>query len=75
MSLWASRGKRRTGSAAASIARKLKKAGASLVLPPQSFFVTGREGPLQEKELTLAREWARQVAKKCAAREYMVSSR
>ncbi len=53
-----------TGSAARSIAKKLKKAGASLLLPAESFFVVGREGPLEEGEFQRATDWAREVLKR-----------
>ena len=48
-----------TGSAATSLARRLRRAGAKLLLPPESFFVTEREGPLAEGELERAARWAR----------------
>jgi flavodoxin len=47
-----------TGSAAKDVAKRLRKAGAALLLPPESFFVSGREGPLEEGELDRAGEWA-----------------
>lgn len=47
-----------TGSAARSMARTLRKAGASLVVPPESFFVDGKEGPLVAGELDRAPGWA-----------------
>lgn len=50
-----------TGSAARAIAKRLRKAGASLLLPPESFFVAAREGPPEEGELERAGDWARQV--------------
>jgi flavodoxin I len=50
-----------TGSAARAIAKGLQKAGASLILPPESFFVAAREGPLEEGELQRAGDWARAV--------------
>lgn len=53
-----------TGSAAGAIAKKLKKAGASPLLPPESFFVVGREGPLEEGERARAGDWGRQVIQK-----------
>lgn len=53
-----------TGSAAGAIAKKLTKAGASLLLPPESFFVVGREGPLEEGERARAGDWARQLIEK-----------
>ena len=60
-SLWTS------GSAARGIARRLRQAGAALLLPPESFFVSSRDGPLEEGELTRARAWARQLAKQWEA--------
>ena len=50
-----------SGSAAQIIAKKLKQAGASLTLPPESFFVTAREGPLEDGELERAAHWAEKV--------------
>lgn len=47
-----------TGSAARGMAKQLKHVGAQL-LPPESFMVTGREGPLEEGELDHAAQWAR----------------
>lgn len=48
-----------TGSAARRLAHRLRRAGAKLLLPPESFFVTRREGPLLEGELDRADVWAR----------------
>lgn len=50
-----------TGSAAARLATLLRHHGAWVVVPPVSFLVGGREGPLHDGELEHAREWARQV--------------
>jgi flavodoxin len=50
-----------TGSAAKAVAKRLRKAGAALLLPPESFFVMGREGPLEEGELGRAADWARKI--------------
>ena len=50
------------GYAAQPIADRLKKSGGNLVLPPEGFFVTGTEGPLQAGELERAENWARQIA-------------
>jgi flavodoxin I len=47
-----------SGSAARAIARKLTRAGAWLIVPPESFFVLEREGPLKEGELERAAYWA-----------------
>jgi flavodoxin len=52
------------GSAAARLARTLRSKGAHLVVPPVSFFVASREGPLEDEELSRAEDWAREVAKK-----------
>jgi flavodoxin len=52
MSAW------KSGSGAHAIASKLKRAGASLTVEPESFFVTEREGPLEEGELERAAAWA-----------------
>lgn len=59
MSTW------KSGSAATRIAHKLKKAGASLIVPSESFFVAEREGPLEEGELVRAVHWAQQVGEQC----------
>jgi flavodoxin I len=48
----------KSGSAAHRIASKLKRAGTSLIMPPESFFVAEREGPLEEGELERAARWA-----------------
>ncbi len=51
----------KSGSAAHRIASKLKRTGASLLVEPESFFVTEREGPLEEGELERAARWAEGV--------------
>jgi flavodoxin I len=53
-----------TGSAARRVAKHLRKAGASVEVPAQSFFVVSREGPLEEGELERAAAWARQILDK-----------
>jgi len=50
-----------TGAAARGIAKRLRKTGASPLLPPESFFVAARLGPLEEGELQRAGDWAREV--------------
>lgn len=47
-----------SGSAATDIAKRLKKLGAQMLLPPESFFVTDEAGPLAEGELERAERWA-----------------
>ena len=44
--------------AAKHLARKLRKIGGKVLLPPEIFLVTGREGPLVEGELERAEQWA-----------------
>ena len=58
MSAW------KSGSAAHRIASKLKRAGASLIVEPESFFVAEREGPLEEGELERAAGWAEEIYQK-----------
>jgi flavodoxin len=56
-----------TGSAARRLAKSLRKAGASLLMPPQSFFVVSREGPLEPGELERAAVWGREMLDNLAA--------
>jgi flavorubredoxin len=51
-----------SGSAAKTIARRLRRMGVRIFAPPESFFVT-REGPeLERSELERARAWAAKLA-------------
>lgn len=50
-----------TGAASDGIAKQLQHLGAHLVVPPQTFVVTGKEGPLADEELTHAQQWARHI--------------
>jgi flavodoxin len=50
-----------TGAAAGGIARRLKKLGAHAVVPPESFLVMGKEGPLVDGELERSRAWAKEI--------------
>jgi flavodoxin I len=50
-----------SGSAADTIAKRLRQRGAVLIVPPESFFVTGREGPLENGEIERAAGWARGI--------------
>lgn len=52
------------GDAAKKIARSLKLAGATLLMPPQGFNVQGTEGPLVEGELLKAESWAKEILTK-----------
>jgi menaquinone-dependent protoporphyrinogen IX oxidase len=49
------------GAAARRLARKARKFGGRLVVPAESFFVVGREGPLEEGEEERARQWAHAI--------------
>jgi hypothetical protein len=49
-----------TGSAANLMAKQLKRVGVSIA-PPESFLVTGTEGPLEPGELERAAEWAHKL--------------
>jgi menaquinone-dependent protoporphyrinogen IX oxidase len=50
-----------TGSAASGVAREFRRLGCRLVVAPESFFVLGREGPLEPGEEERAGRWARTV--------------
>jgi flavodoxin len=50
-----------TGAASAGIARQLKKYGAHLVVGPESFQVTAKEGPLADGEVEHAHTWAQEI--------------
>jgi hypothetical protein len=56
-----------TGSAARVAAKMLRKAGCELVDAPQSFIVTGGEGPLRDGELERARQWGAALGAQRAA--------
>src|SRR5262249_42062277 len=50
------------GSAAHGLARRVQRRGYRLAAEPQSFFVQGTPGPLEEGELDRAWEWGRTLA-------------
>ena len=54
------------GSAAQGMARRLRKRGYRLVAEPESFFVEGTPGPLEDGELERAVEWARSLVPSAA---------
>lgn len=58
-----------TGSAARSIAKRLRRRGFELVAEPESFFVEDAEGPLADGELDRAREWGRTLASRVSPAE------
>jgi flavodoxin len=47
-----------TGSAAKRMAGTLRKSGVAPLLPPESFFVTSTQGPLEDGEAERAAQWA-----------------
>lgn len=49
------------GYAAKPIAKRLRKKGGDLIIPPEGFFVRGSKGPLKEGELERAASWAKQI--------------
>ena len=55
------------GSAAKTMAKKLQTMGVSLLLPPESFFVKGMQGPMRNGELERAATWAQMVFTKAEA--------
>ena len=48
--------------AAKALDRKLCKLGGKRVAPPETFFMAGREGPLEDGEIERARAWAERLA-------------
>lgn len=56
------------GNAANRIAHSLVNHGGKLIMPPEGFFVKGKEGPLKEGELERAGKWAKEAAEKCSKR-------
>lgn len=47
--------------AAKKLARKLRKLGGKRIVPPETFQVVGKEGPLYEGELERTRQWAETI--------------
>ena len=50
--------------AAKKLAKKLRKLGGKKIVPPETFHVVGREGPLYDGELERARVWATSILKR-----------
>jgi NAD(P)H-dependent FMN reductase len=55
-----------SGSAASKIAKRLRQLGGVLVVPPESFFVMEREGPLETGEIDRAARWAETLQEQAA---------
>lgn len=51
-----------SGNAAKRIYRALNKKGAKMMAEPIGFYVQGKEGPLLEKEIEHARQWANYIS-------------
>jgi len=64
-----------SGSAAAGIERKLEHAGALVISPPASFFVSGKPTALEPGQLEQATAWAASLASKLEARKPVLSAR
>lgn len=56
-----------SGSAAEVIARKLQGYQVKLLVPPESFTVEGKEGPLEKGEAERAAKWARTIVESIGA--------
>jgi hypothetical protein len=60
------------GSAAHGLARRVQRRGYQLAGEPQSFFVQGTPGPLEEGELERAWEWGRTLANEVSRAAVMI---
>ena len=60
------------GSAARGVARRLSKHGYTLVAEPESFFVQGTPGPLEEGQLERAQEWGKALADEVSRAAVMI---
>jgi flavodoxin len=55
--------------AAKKLVQKLRKMGGKRIVPPETFHVVEREGPLYDGELKRARNWTRIILDKLDAKE------
>jgi hypothetical protein len=55
------------GSAARGAEKRLRQLDLRIVLPAESFFVTGTKGPLVDGEIERARRWGEDLARRSAA--------
>ena len=60
------------GSAARGISRRLRQHGYALAAEPESFFVEGTSGPLEEGEIERAREWGRELMNEVSRTAVMI---
>lgn len=56
------------GHASRTVARRLQKLGCDLLTEPESFYVTGYEGPLLTGEADRARSWGRDLGRSVVSR-------
>jgi len=59
--------------AAKKLNSKLRKLGGKRVVPPETFHVVGREGPLYEGELERAQAWAGSILERLGGRSSLLS--
>lgn len=52
--------------AAKKLSQKLRKLGGKRLVPPESFYVVGQEGPLYDGEVERARDWAGSIIEQLA---------
>ncbi|OFY43399.1 MAG: hypothetical protein A2X18_00065 [Bacteroidetes bacterium GWF2_40_14] len=57
------------GYADKTIAKLLRKKGATIIVPSEGFFVTGNEGPLYDTEIERATQWAKDIVSKFQAEQ------
>jgi flavodoxin len=57
--------------AARKLAGRLRRLGGKRVVPPETFHVVGRDGPLYEGEIERARTWAASILQRVEARTAM----
>ena len=60
------------GSAARGIARRMRERAYTPAVEPESFFVEGTPGPLEEGELERAQEWGRRLASEVSREAVMI---
>lgn len=54
--------------AARKLNRKLRRLGGKRIIPPETFHVRGREGPLYEGEIEWAKHWAGSILERLEGR-------
>jgi flavodoxin len=54
--------------AAKKLSRKLRRLGGKQIIPPETFHVKGREGPLYDGEIERAKRWAGSILERLEAR-------